>query len=49
MGMNMNMGMGMGMDKVEVWVVGTTGVTFSKVSILAVDGKGFEGLDASWG
>ena len=49
MGLSMGMGMGMGMDKVEVWVVGTAGVTFSKVNILAVDGKGFEGLDTSWG
>ena len=30
---------------VEVWVVGTAGVTFSKVSILASGWKGFEGLD----
>lgn len=47
--MCMGMSMGSCMDKVEVWVVGTAGVTFSKVSILAVDGKGFEGLDTSWG
>ena len=45
------MNMGMGMGKVWIWVVGTAGVTFSQVGklrylgILAVDGKGFEGLD----
>ena len=41
--MSMGMGTGTGMGRGSVWVVGTTGVTFSKVSFLAVDGRVLKG------